>query len=116
MTDITPSTPDRDNDKELADYLNGAATKSLEEYKVPEVYNEGTFFPNDQNEKIKIKENKKQQQQQPRGQQEEEDDEKYPNAKEHTVYKYSKDMPLAEEIQLGDNQNVFLQIIDGKPV
>ena len=33
------------------------------------------------------------------------------NVKEHTVYKCSQDIPLAE-----DNKNVFLQIIDGKPV
>src|SRR5918999_6499579 len=32
--------------------------------------------------------------------------------KVYTAYKYSKDIPLAEEIQLG-NLNVFLQIIDG---
>ena len=37
------------------------------------------------------------------------------HVKEHTVYKYSQDIPLAEEIVL-DNKNVFLQIIDGKPV
>ena len=32
----------------------------------------------------------------------------------NTAYKYSKDIPLAEEIELG-NQNVFLQIIEGEP-
>ena len=37
------------------------------------------------------------------------------HVKEHTVYRYSQDIPLAEEIVL-DNKNVFLQIIDGKPV
>jgi hypothetical protein len=37
------------------------------------------------------------------------------NVQEHIVYKYSQDIPLAEEIVLG-NKNVFLQIIDGKPV
>ena len=35
--------------------------------------------------------------------------------KEYTVFKYSKDIPLAEEITL-NNKNVFLQIIDNKPV
>ena len=43
---------------------------------------------------------------------EEEDDNK---VKEHTVYKYSQGIPLAEEIVL-DDKNMFLQIIDGKPV
>jgi hypothetical protein len=37
------------------------------------------------------------------------------NVKEHTVYKYSQNIPLADEIVL-DNKNVFLQIIDSKPV
>lgn len=37
------------------------------------------------------------------------------NVKEHTVYKCSQDIPLAEDIVLA-NKNVFLQIIDGKPV
>lgn len=36
-----------------------------------------------------------------------------PKPKRYTAYKYSKDVPLAEEIELG-NQNVFLQIIDGE--
>jgi hypothetical protein len=35
--------------------------------------------------------------------------------KEHEVYKYSKDIPLAEQIIL-DNKSVFLQFIDDKPV
>jgi hypothetical protein len=35
--------------------------------------------------------------------------------KTYTAYKYSKEIPLAEEITLG-NRNVFLQIIDGNPV
>ena len=35
--------------------------------------------------------------------------------KEYTVFKYSKDIELAEEITLA-NKNVFLQIIDSKPV
>jgi hypothetical protein len=36
---------------------------------------------------------------------------------EHVVFKYSKDVPLAEEITLGANgKYVFLQILDGKPV
>lgn len=35
--------------------------------------------------------------------------------KTYTAYKYSKGIPLAEEITLG-NRNVFLQIIDGNPV
>jgi hypothetical protein len=34
-------------------------------------------------------------------------------AKEYSVYKYSKDIPLAEQIILG-NESVFLQIVDGK--
>jgi hypothetical protein len=34
--------------------------------------------------------------------------------KTHTVYKYSTDIPLVEEILL-NNQSVFLQIIDGQP-
>ena len=35
---------------------------------------------------------------------------------EHTVFKFSKDISLAEEITLGDlGRNVFLQIIDGRP-
>lgn len=35
---------------------------------------------------------------------------------EHTVFKYSKDILLAEEISLGDlGRNVFLQIIESKP-
>ena len=38
------------------------------------------------------------------------------NVQEHTVFKYSKDIPLAEEVTLGDlGRNVFLQIIEGKP-
>ena len=37
-----------------------------------------------------------------------------PKPKTYNAYKYSKVIPLAEEIELG-NQNVFLQIIDGKP-
>jgi hypothetical protein len=32
----------------------------------------------------------------------------------YTAYKYSNNIPLAEQIQL-DNQNQFLQIIDGEP-
>src|SRR5436189_730128 len=43
------------------------------------------------------------------------DQQQQQQTKEHTVYKYSKDIPLAEQIIL-DNKNVFLQIIDGKPV
>lgn len=35
--------------------------------------------------------------------------------KTYTAYKYSRDIPLAEEITLG-TENKFLQIIDGKPV
>jgi hypothetical protein len=46
---------------------------------------------------------------------EDDEEEKHLHTKVHTLYKYSKDIPLAEEIQLA-NQNVFLQIIDGKPV
>jgi hypothetical protein len=35
---------------------------------------------------------------------------------EHIVFKYSKDIPLAEEVTLGDlGRNVFLQITEGKP-
>jgi hypothetical protein len=34
--------------------------------------------------------------------------------KEFFIHKYSKDIPLSEEISLG-NRNVFLQIIDGEP-
>ena len=35
---------------------------------------------------------------------------------EHTVFKYSKDIPLAEEVTLDDlARNVFLQITEGKP-
>jgi hypothetical protein len=34
---------------------------------------------------------------------------------EHIVFKYSKDVPLAEEITIGKNgKNVFLQIVEGK--
>ena len=40
------------------------------------------------------------------------DKEKKP--KPYTAFKYSKDVSLAEEILLG-NQNVFLQVMDGKP-
>src|SRR6188472_1528726 len=37
------------------------------------------------------------------------------NVEEHTVFKYSKDISLAEEITLGDlGRNVFLQIIEDK--
>ena len=42
-------------------------------------------------------------------------DEDNNKVKEHTVYKYSQGIPLAEEIVL-DDKNIFLQIIDGKPV
>lgn len=35
--------------------------------------------------------------------------------KEYSVYKYSKEIPLAEQIILG-NESVILQIIDDKPV
>jgi|GEM_PF-960615 len=45
---------------------------------------------------------------------EERDGKPKPKPNEHIAYKYSKDIPHAEEIQLG-NQNVFLQIIDGEP-
>jgi hypothetical protein len=45
---------------------------------------------------------------------EERDSKPKPKPNEHIAYKYSKDIPLAEEIQLG-NQNAFLQIIDGEP-
>ena len=38
-----------------------------------------------------------------------------PKPKTYTAYKYSKDIPLAEEITLG-NRNVFLQIINGEPI
>jgi hypothetical protein len=38
-----------------------------------------------------------------------------PKSKIYTVYKYSKDIPLAEEITLG-SKNVFLQIINGEPI
>ena len=37
-----------------------------------------------------------------------------PKPKTNSAYKYSRDIPLAEEIELG-NQNVFLQIITGEP-
>jgi hypothetical protein len=43
------------------------------------------------------------------------DDNNEPKPKRYTVYKYSKDIPLAEEITLG-NKNVFLQIIDDQPI
>jgi hypothetical protein len=43
-----------------------------------------------------------------------EDGKDKPNIKTHTVYKYSTDIPLAEEILL-NNESVFLQIIDGQP-
>jgi len=44
-------------------------------------------------------------------------DNKKKKPKEYTAYKYSKDIPLAEEIELeSENQNMFLQIIDGEPV
>jgi hypothetical protein len=39
----------------------------------------------------------------------------YKRKKPRVCYKYSKDIPLAEEIEL-DGQNVFLQINDGEPV
>src|SRR5215207_11170487 len=44
---------------------------------------------------------------------------KKPTTKTYTAYKYSKDIPLAEEIELEselDNKNMFLQIIDGEPI
>ena len=37
-----------------------------------------------------------------------------PKPKTNSAYKYSRDIPLAEEIELG-NHNVFLQIIAGEP-
>jgi hypothetical protein len=45
--------------------------------------------------------------------------EKKPSSKTYTAYKYSKDIPLAEEVELEselDNKNIFLQIIDGEPI
>ncbi len=44
-----------------------------------------------------------------------EEEQKEGKLKEYTVYKYSKGIPLAEQIILG-NQSVFLQIINGEPV
>jgi len=38
-----------------------------------------------------------------------------PKPKTYTAYKYSKDIPPAEEITL-DSKNVFLQIINGEPI
>ena len=35
--------------------------------------------------------------------------------KKHSIFKYSKDIALAEQIKLGE-EYVFLQIIDGKPM
>jgi hypothetical protein len=36
------------------------------------------------------------------------------NVVRHVVFKFSKDVPLAEEITLGKNgKNVFLQIVEG---
>jgi hypothetical protein len=43
------------------------------------------------------------------------EDKENSTAKTYSVYKYSKDIPLAEEIMLG-YKNIFLQIIDGEPV
>jgi hypothetical protein len=46
---------------------------------------------------------------------EEEEDSEDSDVKQHNVFKYSTDIPLAEQIKLGEDY-VFLQIIDDKPV
>jgi hypothetical protein len=81
-------------------------------------YNNDEFFVNDleREEIIQKEQHKKRSKSKGKTSQTNEDDndnnEQTP--KIHTVYKYSTDIPLAEEILL-DNESVFLQIIDGKP-
>ena len=47
--------------------------------------------------------------------QKQEEDKKKDTVKTYSVYKYSKDIPLAEEIMLG-YKSTFLQIINDEPV